>query len=111
MRIALATLLLVAAAGLAFVPAPLSFLVGALPMLIAFFLAWVRFALDLIDRIPAEVAADLAVPVAVVVGYGLSTAGSTWMIVALLVAAAAAQALPRLVPDRPHPAVRRAPSA
>jgi hypothetical protein len=96
-RIVLATLLLLAAAGLGFVPSPASFLVGALPMLLAFFLGWMRFAVDLVDLVAAELAADLAVPVAVVLGFWLGTSGSTWMVAGLLVAAAAAQALPRLV--------------
>ncbi len=104
MRIALATLLLVAAAGLVFVPAPGSFLVGALPMLLAFFLGWMRFAVDLIDLVAAELVADLAVPVAVALGFFLGTGGSPWVVVALLVAAAAMQALPRLAAGSVRPA-------
>jgi hypothetical protein len=99
-RIALATLLLLAAAGLAFVPAPGSFMVGALPMLLAFFLGWMRFAVDLVDLVAAELVADLAVPVAVALGFVLGSGSSSWVVVALLVAAAAAQALPRFVRTR-----------
>ena len=100
MRIAIATLLLVAAAGLGFVPGPASFLVGALPMLLAFFLGWMRFAVDLVDLVAAELVADLAVPVAVVLAFWLGTGGRTWLVVLLLVAAAAAQALPRIARAR-----------
>jgi hypothetical protein len=94
MRIVLAALLLIAAVGLTVVPAPTSFAVGALPMLLAFFLGWIRFAVDLVDRIAVELVADLAAPVATVVGFWGGSSGNTWLVGILLAAAAAAQVLP-----------------
>lgn len=114
MRILLATLLLVGAAGVSLVPPPVSFLVGALPILLAFFLGWVRFAVDLVDLVAAELVADLAAPVSVALTFGLGAGGSTWLVAALLVTAAAAQALPRIVRTRrarPSPGVRPVRSA
>ena len=95
MRIALATLLVVGAAGFVVVQPPTSVLAGALPILLAFFLGWIRFAVDLVDLEPAELVADVAAPVAVVLGFWLGTTGSTWEVAVVLVAGAAAQALPR----------------
>jgi hypothetical protein len=103
MRLALAALLLIGAVGLVVVPAPTSFLVGALPMLVAFFLGWVKLALDLVDLVLTELIADVAVPIAVGLGFWRGTSGSTWLVAALLVAAAAAQALPRASRARSRP--------
>ena len=80
---------------------PASFLVGALPILLAFFLGWIRFAVDLVDLVAAELVADLAAPVAVALGFWLGTTGSTWEVAVVLVVGAAAQALPRLARARP----------
>ncbi len=111
MRIVIATLLLVGAVGVGFVPPPASFLVGALPILVAFFLGWMWFAVDLVDLVAAELVADLAAPVAVVLAFWLGTGNSSWLVALLLAAAAAAQALPHLARRRSAPGVRRARSA
>jgi hypothetical protein len=95
MRIVLAVLLAIAAAGLTVVPAPTSFAIGALPLLVAFFLGWIRFAVDLVDRIAVELIADLVAPVATVVAFWRGSSGNTWGIGLVLLAAAAAQLLPR----------------
>jgi hypothetical protein len=119
MRIVLATLLLVGAAGFSVVSPPTSFLVGALPILVAFFLGWIRFAVDLVDLVAAELIADVAAPVAVALGFWLGTTGSTWEVAVVLVAGAAAQALPGVsrtrstgeAPGEPLAGLRPGPSA
>jgi len=100
MRIVLATLLLVGALGFTVVAPPASFLVGALPILLAFFLGCICFAVDLVDLVAAELVADVAAPIAVALGFWLGTTGSTWEVAALLLAGAAAQALPFLLRTR-----------
>ena len=52
---------------------PASFLVGALPILLAFFLGCIRFAVDLVDLVAAELVADVAAPIAVALGFWLGT--------------------------------------
>lgn len=103
MRIALATLLAAGAAGFSIVPAPASFLVGPLPVLAAFFVGWVRLAVDLVDLVAADLLADVAAPLAAGIGVWRGGAGDTWLVAAVLLGAAALQALPALRRARTAP--------
>ena len=96
MRIALATLLLVGAAGIGLVRRRGRSWSARCPILLAFFLGWVRFAVDLVDLVAAELVADLAAPVAVVLALRARRRRQHGAGRLLLVAAAAAQALPRV---------------
>jgi hypothetical protein len=96
MRIVLATLLAVGAAGFSVVPAPTSFLVGPLPVLAAFLVGWVKLALDLVDLVAADLLADVAVPIAVGLVIWRGGAGDTWLAAGPLVVAAVLQALPAI---------------
>jgi hypothetical protein len=97
MRILLATLLGIGVAGLAAVPEPASWLLALAIMLLAFLLAAAKLAVDLIELIPVQLAADAGTLVALAAALSRVTTGNRLLVVTLLAAALAAQALPSAV--------------
>ena len=82
------------ALGLAVLPEPGSFLLALLVMVAAFLLGASRLAVDLVDLSPVELAADVALLVAVGVALSQIPLGNVVLTEALFVIGAASQALP-----------------
>jgi hypothetical protein len=97
MRPLLATLLGIGVACVAFVPDPLGSLLALVAMLLAFLLASARLAVDLIELVPADLAADAAALVVLGIALGTITSGNRVLVAALMAGAFAAQALPTAV--------------
>jgi hypothetical protein len=95
-RIVLATLLVAGALGLAVLPEPGSFLLALLVMVAVFLLGGSRLAVDLVELSAVELAADVALLVAVGVALTQISLGNAMLTEALFVVGAATQALPRL---------------
>ncbi len=94
MRILLAVLLALALAVLVAAPARTALAVAMLAMLLAFLLGSAKLAIDLIDLIPAQLAADAALLVALGGAFALVTTGSRLVIGALIAVALATQTVP-----------------
>lgn len=91
MRIALAVLFALATAVFGLAERPQVQGLGSLAVLAAFVLAWVRFAVDLVELRPVDLAADLAAIVAALLVFLRVPSGSVAVNAVLAAAALAAQ--------------------
>lgn len=96
MRIVLAALLAAGAIGLAVVPDPGSFLLALLVMLAVFLLGAAKLAVDLVELSAVELAADVAVLVAVGGALSQIPLGNAVLTEALFVVGVTTQAMPRV---------------
>jgi hypothetical protein len=97
MRVVLAALLGAGFVSLVALPAPGSFLIVALAMLLGFLLSGAKAAVDLVDLVPAELIADAVTLVTLGSALALIRTANAVLIAALLAVAVAAQGLPRAV--------------
>ena len=97
MRVALAALLGAGLAGLVALPEPGSFLIALAAMLLAFLLAGGKAAVDLVDLIPSQLAADAVTLVTLGIALARITTGNAVLIATLLAVAFAAQGFPLAV--------------
>jgi hypothetical protein len=95
-RIVLVSLLAAGAIGLVVVPEPGSFLIALLVMLAVFLLGAAKLAVDLVELSPVELAADVAVLVAVGVALSQIPLGNALLTEVLFIAGVTTQALPRV---------------
>jgi hypothetical protein len=94
-RFALAGLLVVGAGALVLVPAPGSFAIALPVMLATFLLGAARLARDLVELDAVELAADVALVVAVAIALVRIPDGDIVLTAILFLVGAAAQLLPR----------------
>jgi hypothetical protein len=96
-RVLLASLLVAGAVALVAVSQPGSLLIALLVMLVVFLAGAARLAVDLIELVPGELVADVALLVVIGVALGLVPLGNARLTALLFVLGIATQAVPVLL--------------